>query len=234
MAALGVGLVGTVLAALPAARISDRTGRKPIVWAAALIASTGILILATAPDPPVALVGAFFLGAGSGAYLAVDWALMTEIIPVASSGRYMGLANIANSIAGPVGLLMAGPVMDAFYDAGEIELGPRVAVGLGRLRPGRCVRHPHRCPPASGSACSRRRECRDMTTMAVRSIRIAGKAMLWLVLLGLIGLIGLLMVGWIPPELAAMLGSRRWPGGQDADAGRRDNVPEVDSIEHEH
>ena len=131
MAALGLGLVGTVLTAIPAARISDRTGRKPVVWAAAAIATLGIAILAAAPTPPVALIGAFFLGSGSGAYIAVDWALMTDIIPLASSGRYMGIANIANSISGPLGLAIAGPVMDAFYRAGDIPMGPRVAVALG-------------------------------------------------------------------------------------------------------
>jgi MFS family permease len=131
MAALAMGLVGTILAAVPAARISDRTGRKPVVWGAAAIATIGIGILAVAETPPVALVGAFFLGSGSGAYLAVDWALMTDIIPLASSGRFMGIANIANSISGPLGLAIAGPVMDAFYRAGNIPMGPRVAVGLG-------------------------------------------------------------------------------------------------------
>ncbi len=131
MAALGVGLAGTVLTAIPAARISDRTGRKPVVWTAAAIATLGIGILAVAPTQHIALAGAFFLGSGSGAYIAVDWALMTDIIPLASSGRYMGIANIANSISGPLGLAIAGPVMDAFYRAGDIAMGPRVAVGLG-------------------------------------------------------------------------------------------------------
>jgi MFS family permease len=131
MAALGMGLMGTVLAAMPAARISDRTGRKPVVWAAAGVATLGVAILAVAPSPAVALLGSFFLGAGSGAYLAVDWALMTDIIPLASSGRYMGIANIANSIAGPLGLAVATPLMDLFTRAGMIEMGPRVAVGLG-------------------------------------------------------------------------------------------------------
>jgi MFS family permease len=92
-----------------------------------------VLILAAAPTIPVALVGAFFLGAGSGAYLAVDWALMTDIIPLDSSGRFMGIANIANSISGPLGLAVAGPVMDAFYRAGDIAMGPRAAVGLGAI-----------------------------------------------------------------------------------------------------
>ncbi len=131
MAALGMGLAGTVLAAMPAARISDRIGRKPVVWAAAVVATIGILILAAAPTPVIALTGAFFLGAGYGAYLSVDWALMTDIIPLASSGRFMGIANIANSISGPLGLAVAGPIMDAFYRAGDIAMGPRVAVGLG-------------------------------------------------------------------------------------------------------
>jgi MFS family permease len=133
MAALGMALAGTIVAAVVGARISDRTGRKPVVWAAAAIAGTGIVVLALAPMPAVALVGALFLGAGSGAYLAVDWALMTEIIPLAASGRFMGIANIANSIAGPLGLAVAGPIMDAYFRAGDVAMGPRVAVGVGVL-----------------------------------------------------------------------------------------------------
>jgi MFS family permease len=131
MAALGVALAGTIVAAVVGARISDRIGRKPVVWAAAAIAGTGIVILALAPSPLVALAGALFLGAGSGAYLAVDWALMTEIIPLAASGRFMGIANIANSIAPSIGLAIAGPIMDAYFRAGDAAMGPRVAVGVG-------------------------------------------------------------------------------------------------------
>jgi MFS family permease len=131
LAAAGAGLTGTILAALPAARISDRIGRKPVAWAAALLAGCGIAVLALAASPAMALVGAGLLGAGSGAYLAVDWALMTDIIPLASAGRYMGIANIANSISGPLGLAIAGPLMDAFYRAGDVPTGPRVAVGIG-------------------------------------------------------------------------------------------------------
>ena len=33
----------------------------------------------------------------TGTFLAVDWALMTDIIPRASSGRYMGLSNVATA-----------------------------------------------------------------------------------------------------------------------------------------
>ena len=130
--ALGAVGLATVVAAIPAARVSDRVGRKPVIWAACLVAACGLAVMAVAPTPPIAVAGVFLMGLGSGAYLAVDWALMTETIPRITSGRYMGLANIANSISGPIGLLLAGTlVIDRFTAAGMIELGPRAAVLLG-------------------------------------------------------------------------------------------------------
>ena len=132
IAALGSLAIATIVAAIPAARISDRVGRKPVIWAACAIAAAGLALIAAAPNPPVAVAGLFLMGVGSGAYLAVDWALMTETIPLITSGRYMGLANIANSIAGPVGLFIAGTfVIDRLTAAGMLELGPRAAVALG-------------------------------------------------------------------------------------------------------
>jgi MFS family permease len=130
--ALGGLALATVMSAIPAARISDRVGRKPVIWAACLIAAAGIAVIAVAPTPPIAVVGLSVMGVGSGAYLAVDWALMTETIPLTTSGRYMGLANIANSIATPVGLLIAGPMLiDTFTRAGMIDVGPRAALAMG-------------------------------------------------------------------------------------------------------
>ena len=130
--ALGASALATLVAAIPAARLSDRTGRKPVIWAACLVAAIGLAVMAAAPNPPVAVAGVFLMGLGSGAYIAVDWALMTETIPRVTSGRYMGLANIANSISGPLGLLLAGTfIIDRFTEAGLIELGPRAAILLG-------------------------------------------------------------------------------------------------------
>ena len=128
LAALSVTTLATVL---PAARISDRRGRKPVIWAACGIAAVGLALIAIAPSPPVAVLGLALMGAGSGAYLSADWALMTETIPLAASGRYMGLANIANSLSGPVGAFIAGTlIIDRLTAAGMIGAGPRVAVAI--------------------------------------------------------------------------------------------------------
>ncbi len=42
------------------------------------------------------------VGVGGGSFLAVDWALMTDIIPKASSGRFMGISNVATATNGVV------------------------------------------------------------------------------------------------------------------------------------
>ncbi|MGI8829771.1 MAG: hypothetical protein ACR2I5_08405, partial [Candidatus Limnocylindria bacterium] len=49
-------------------------------------------------------------GIGMGAFLSVDWALMTDVIPKDTSGRYMGILNAGTAMAEPVYLIIAGPL----------------------------------------------------------------------------------------------------------------------------
>jgi MFS family permease len=76
-------------------------------------------------------VGAALFGASSGTFLAVDWALMTDIIPRASAGRYMGLSNVATGSATPLAVALGGIVLDLVTRAGGYEAGPRVVFLLG-------------------------------------------------------------------------------------------------------
>jgi MFS family permease len=126
-----VVVAANVIAIFPASRLSDRLGRKPLIWAACAIGGGGIALAAFAPSVPVALVGAALFGASSGMFLAVDWALMTDIIPRASAGRYMGLSNVATGAATPLAIALGGVVLDAVTRAGGIEAGPRVVFSLG-------------------------------------------------------------------------------------------------------
>ena len=120
-------IVGNVLTVIPAGRISDRIGRKPVIYAACAVAASGMLIVALAPIIPIAVLGAGLFGAGSGMFLAVDWALMTDIIPKASSGRYMGISNVATATAGIFSLLFGGGLMDVVNAIGTRGDGPRAA-----------------------------------------------------------------------------------------------------------
>ena len=125
--------LGTVGGTVPSAWLADRFGRKRVIWLAAAVSAIGILLLARAQTPIEAIPGLVLLGIGSGGYIAVDWALMTSTIPRTSSGRYMGLANIANSISGPIGLIIGGRILDEVTRSAGLDAGPRAAILVGVL-----------------------------------------------------------------------------------------------------
>jgi MFS family permease len=123
--------VGTLLGTLPSAWLANHIGRKRVIWLSAATAAVGILLVARAQTTIEAVPGLALVGFGSGGYLAVDWALMTSTIPKVASGRYMGLANIANSVSGPLALLLGGYVLDRVTQSAGLDAGPRAAIVLG-------------------------------------------------------------------------------------------------------
>ena len=127
---LAATVLGNLLTVIPAGRISDRVGRKPVIYAACVVGGAGMALVAAAPIIPVAIAGAALFGAGVGMFLAVDWALMTDIIPKASSGRYMGISNVATATSGIVAVMTGGLLMDATNRALGYGHGPRFAFAL--------------------------------------------------------------------------------------------------------
>ena len=128
---LGTAIVGvtTAIAAIPGARISDRIGRKPVIWAAAGVAGIGLTGVAFAPGPEIAIAAFVPFGIGMGAFLSVDWALMTDVIPKHTSGRYMGILNAGTAMAEPVFLIVAGPLaLDLIGRSLGLESGARGAM----------------------------------------------------------------------------------------------------------
>jgi Na+/melibiose symporter-like transporter len=125
--------IGTVIGTLSSAWLARRFGRKAVVWLAVALAAAGIVLIARAQVPVEGVPGLLLLGAGSGAYVAVDWALMTSTIPRVSAGRYMGLANIANSISGPIALIIGGRILDEVTASAGLDAAPRAAILVGLL-----------------------------------------------------------------------------------------------------
>ena len=126
----GLVAFGVLLTVLPAARASDRFGRKPVIYTACGVGATALSIIAVAPSVPLVLVGAGLLGVSTGSFLAVDWALMTDIIPKASSGRFMGISNVATASAGIFATAFGGSLMDFVGGAERLGTGPRAAMWL--------------------------------------------------------------------------------------------------------
>ena len=126
-AMLVVITIGNLVAVIPASRLSDRVGRKPVIYAACLVGAVGVAITAFAPHVAVAILGAGLFGMSSGTFLAVDWALMTDIIPRASAGRYMGISNVATGSAGLLAAVVGGLVLDVTARVGGDAIAPRAA-----------------------------------------------------------------------------------------------------------
>jgi MFS family permease len=128
---LGIVVIANLLAIVPSARTSDRIGRKPVIYASCVVGSLGLLIAALAPSVLVAFVGAALFGASAGTFLAVDWALITDIIPRASSGRYMGLSNVATGSSTVFAIMTGGLLLDLVNNVFGLGTGPRAAYLLG-------------------------------------------------------------------------------------------------------
>jgi MFS family permease len=122
-----------IITAYPAAKLSDRFGRKPVIYAACGLGAIGMATLTLSPTVYVAEIGILCVAVGAGAFLAVDWALMTDIIPKASSGRYMGMSNVATASAGALALVIGGPIIDIVGGVNETGAGPRSAVAVGAV-----------------------------------------------------------------------------------------------------
>jgi len=129
---LGVVAACLTVAVIPAARLSDRMGRKKIIYASCVMGATGLGMGVVAPILPVAMLGAALFAFSAGAFLAVDWALMSDIVPKASTGRYMGISNVATASAGTIALAVGGAaVMDTVNHLLGYGAGPRAALLFG-------------------------------------------------------------------------------------------------------
>jgi len=96
-----------------AGRRSDRIGRrKPLVILSGVVMTVAAVILALAPVWPAVVLAAAILGAGYGIYLAVDAALITQVLPaVRDRAKDLGVVNIANSAPQVMAPALAAPIV---------------------------------------------------------------------------------------------------------------------------
>lgn len=109
----GIYAVLTLITAVIGGRWTDKVGkRKPFVMASSAIIALAALVLAFFPTWVGALMGAAILGIGYGVYLAVDFALLTQVLPSAASrGKDMGVINVANSLPQVIAPIIAWPLV---------------------------------------------------------------------------------------------------------------------------
>jgi MFS family permease len=137
---LGMVIVAAFLVSWPAARASDRYGRRPFILAGGLLGAVGVLMLVFShfelvptafveplaqrlKVPPLAaqatLVGVL-IGIGYGVFFSVDWAFVQDVIPAKEAGLFMGFSNIATAGSGIIARFVGGFLLDPFNHGPQI------------------------------------------------------------------------------------------------------------------
>jgi len=139
---LGLVVLVGLAVTWPAAKLSDRIGRKKLIFGGGLIGAAATIAIvfshyqllpeglvlplaATLRVPGLAaqaVILGFAIGVGFGSFLSVDWAFITDVIPPDEAGRFMGFSNIATAGSGIIARLSAGWLLD-YFNAGPRILG---------------------------------------------------------------------------------------------------------------
>jgi MFS family permease len=121
-------------ASYPAAALSHRVGRKPLIVASGLMGALGTVGLVLSvyrylpglmvdpianglrlpPNLSQALYSGILVGIAAGAFLSVDWAFMVDLIPEGEAGRFLGFSNIATAGSGVLAGFIGGFLIDIF------------------------------------------------------------------------------------------------------------------------
>ncbi|GLY19492.1 MFS transporter [Kineosporia sp. NBRC 101677] len=115
----------TVVTAFAGGYWSDKVGRRKVfvIWSG-LVTAAALLLFALVPTLAAAWVGAVLLGIGFGAYTAVDFALITQVLPAADDrAKDLGVINIAAALPQVLAPALAAAVL-------ALELGYAGVFGL--------------------------------------------------------------------------------------------------------
>ena len=131
----GIALAGAALGAASAGVISDRFGRRRVIFVTALVFIAGSLLSALAGGLATLLVGRLVVGVGIGVSSMLAPLYLAEIAPAANRGALVSL----NQLAITVGILVSNLVGYAFAAGGSwrwmLGLGvvPGAVLALGML-----------------------------------------------------------------------------------------------------
>lgn len=117
-----------VAASLTGGRLSDRIGRRKVfVLTASIVYGLALFVVAAATSFNGFLVGMAIGGLGFGMYVAVDLALVADVLPNKDNAKDLGVFNIASALPfsiapaiAPAILALGGGNYGALYAVGGV------------------------------------------------------------------------------------------------------------------
>lgn len=113
-------LVGAIVSSLLAGTMSDRYGRKLMVYISGGLQALVVFVYILVGNFEVAVLMGIVFGLGYGAYQAVDWALASDILPSEDDyAKDMGVWHVAMTLPQSIATPIAGILLDTFQRAGK-------------------------------------------------------------------------------------------------------------------
>jgi MFS family permease len=124
-----VATVAAVATSIPSGTLSDRIGRRPMLFTAQFVMAAGALLFVLAQGRSLAIVAAIPAGFAYGIFTAVEWAFACNLLPPGESARYLGIWN-ASAVLPQALALPLGGVLGSAVAARHPGLGWRLDFAL--------------------------------------------------------------------------------------------------------
>eukprot|EP00698_Gefionella_okellyi_P001966 TRINITY_DN1184_c0_g1_i3.p1 TRINITY_DN1184_c0_g1~~TRINITY_DN1184_c0_g1_i3.p1 ORF type:complete len:317 (+),score=69.82 TRINITY_DN1184_c0_g1_i3:693-1643(+) len=112
-------LLGAVLATLPSGKLSDRFGRKALMYIAGALEIVPMIMFTFVHTFWINMIMGFIFGLGYGCYVAVEWSLVADTLPSNEDhGRDMSLWHLSISIPQCVATPVGGAILDGLKPVG--------------------------------------------------------------------------------------------------------------------
>ena len=95
-------------------KLSDLYGRKKLTQISISVFLLGLVFCSVAPNMTVLVAARAFVGIGSGGIMAMTFVVIADIVPPRERGRYVGAFTSVFAIAGVLGPLIGGIIVDNF------------------------------------------------------------------------------------------------------------------------
>lgn len=115
-----------ILSSIPSGILSDRVGRKTMIYLSQFLMALAAAIFVFAPNLTWIYVASIPAGLAYGVFTAVEWALACNLVPKGEAARYLGVWNASGVVPQILALPIAGAIGSGIISAKVPGLGWRV------------------------------------------------------------------------------------------------------------